>query len=57
MNISEEGATRLISERRGLGAASSIGAADMFDNFRNNKSKRYHVAAEERSKGITREDS
>jgi hypothetical protein len=61
MGISEEGHTSGAlrgTERRGLGAVhSSGGGTDMFDTFRNSRSKRYHVAAEERSKGIGREES
>jgi hypothetical protein len=53
MGISQDGGfaagERGGSQRKGLGASSQ---GNMFDQFRTNRSKRYHVAAEERSKGI-----
>jgi len=56
MGINDEGFSAARgTERRGLGAMRSGG--DMFDQFRNSRSKRYHVAAEERSKGAGREDT
>ena len=48
MGISEEGfVVNKASERRGLGAAGGSGS-DMFDSFRTQRSRKYHVAAEER---------
>lgn len=50
MGVSEEGMAMgsRQSERRGLGA---FGGGDSFESYRQNRSQRYHVAAEARSKG------
>lgn len=55
MGINEEGATfgSRYGERRGLGA---MGGGDVFEMYRTQRSSRYHVAAEERSKGIREEE-
>ena len=55
MGLTEEGfaAGSRGTERRGLGAGEmGSGGADAFDSYRNQKSKRYHVAAEERQRGL-----
>ena len=54
MGISEEGAAigGGITGRRGLGAE----RRDEFESYRQSRSNRYHVAAEERSKGVVIEE-
>ncbi|CDW81670.1 zinc knuckle family protein [Stylonychia lemnae] len=56
IGVSEEGFMNRPTERRGLGASGpSGGGGDLFDSFRNQRSKRYHVAAEERQRGVKEE--
>eukprot|EP00347_Sterkiella_histriomuscorum_P023453 403334583 len=64
MGLSEEGANAYSArgtERRGLGIQQQMqssgggGGSDQFDSFRTQRSKRYHVAAEERQRGIKEE--
>lgn len=51
MGVGEDGQIASSSSgRRGIGAASNSNPSSTFDQFRNQRSKKYHVAAEERSK-------
>lgn len=56
MGIGEDGlAQQRVSERRGLGGQ-EFSSGNAFDQYRNSRSRKYHVAAEERSKGFTKDE-